>query len=790
MKFALPRNLIICATTLLAVTDAFANRMETHVGDTVTCYIGEPMEKQEGICWVDVDWVDVDSNDPDGEYGDPEITVSGMPDWMKWYGQNVPKDASLKEQRIYDGNNPTETYWYPEEGDMFNPVVGTPNREGTWILKISARWTDGHVENRNIEICVYAAKDREFTAYYDETLGDTSEAWCMTHYPVVCAEVGKPLLNPHNGQEFVDVDFIDLDCREWARPSNAGDETVSLSGLPDWLRWDKGRSVRRSSRGGGGSIPTNDIWWYAMSGASYHPISGTPTQMGEWTVSITSSWRNGHSETVKVKIVVGPSTTPGVFLTFDANGGNVDETKREVFPGLAVGELPVPVREKYKFLGWYLAKDGGTQITATTKVTEDMTYYAHWQYVGDADDSTIVFETLASYGTNADGTFSLNLTELIGTTSALKLTVKGLPAGLKFDAKTGLISGKATKPGVCTVTLSATNATVKKAVETTFTITVPNLSCDALPNLKPETNYYNFEAGMAFVPDSVNCAAADKDWRVAASGLPTGLKFDAKTGVITGIATKPGTYTVTFTATKGKDKNVATITVNIAALPDTAVGTFNGFVKAEGGEENLGTFQLTATDAGKLTAKVTMAAGTYSFSGTCWDKVEGGFYSVALTGKKGETLTLALDSSAGWNADQLTGSFAAVSSKPPYQVVARKNAFGKMWYLSAAGNERDGWSLSYTENTKTAALTVTLNADGSTKIAGKLGTLSVSASGYADVTRLANGVIYADFAPVLSVKDDKATLKKTLSIRANLWFDRSNDHAEGVGSAKLVEEDR
>ena len=86
-------------------------------------------------------------------------------------------------------------------------------------------------------------------------------------------------------------------------------------------------------------------------------------------------------------------------------------------------------------------------------------------------------------------------------------------------------------------------------------------------------------------------------------------------------------------------------------------------------------------------------------------------------------------------------------------------------------------------------LTVTLNADGSTKIAGKLGTLSVSASGYADVTRLANGVIYADFAPVLSVKDDKATLKKTLSIRANLWFDRSNDHAEGVGSAKLVEED-
>ena len=118
--------------------------------------------------------------------------------------------------------------------------------------------------------------------------------------------------------------------------------------------------------------------------------------------------------------------------------------------------------------------------------------------------------------------------------------------------------------------------------------------------------------------------------------------------------------------------------------------------------------------------------------------------------------------------------------------------------ISLAKNERDGWRLSYAENAKAAALTVTLNADGSTKIAGKLGfpnasgkteTINVSASGYADVTSLSEGVILADFAPVVSIKDAKATLKKALSIRANLWFDRSNDHAEGVGSAKLVEGD-
>ena len=47
--------------------------------------------------------------------------------------------------------------------------------------------------------------------------------------------------------------------------------------------------------------------------------------------------------------------------------------------------------------------------------------------------------------------------------------------------------------------------------------------------------------------------------------------------------------------------------VVVAAAADGAVGTFNGFVKASDGEENLGKFMLTATEAGKLTAKITTA---------------------------------------------------------------------------------------------------------------------------------------------------------------------------------------
>ena len=374
----------------------------------------------------------------------------------------------------------------------------------------------------------------------------------------------------------------------------------------------------------------------------------------------------------------------------------------------------------------------------------------------------------------------------------LGYTAKGLPSGLKYDAKSGKVTGTAKTSGEYEVTFTKKG---EDDVTVMFVVREEEVSvgCAGLSG-------GTFTAGVAGnangIPLEIESETGVKS--VAVAKLPAGMKYDAKTGLITGAPTKPGDYAVTVTVTtKSGAKRTETISISVAALPDNVVGAFNGFVKTEDGEENLGTFQLTTTDAGKLTAKVVMAAGSYSFSGTCWDKVEGDIYSATLAAKKGETLTLSLDSAAGWDKNQLTGNFTAVAGRPPYPVVARKNAFGKTWYFNAEGNERDGWRLSYAENAKAAALTVTLNADGSTKIAGKLvdaqervPPISVSASGYADVTSLSEGAIIADFAPVVSMKNGKASLKKALSIRANLWFDRLNDHAEGVGSAKLVEEDR
>ena len=200
------------------------------------------------------------------------------------------------------------------------------------------------------------------------------------------------------------------------------------------------------------------------------------------------------------------------------------------------------------------------------------------------DDIASLVVNVEDMATAADGTFTLDLGSCVESLSLPKLSVSGLPSGIKYDSKTLKISGTATKPGVYTVKVSATNTSVKKAIVKEFRITVPNLSCAALPNLKPETDAYGtVMAGVTFDADRVNCSPKE-GWTVKVSGLPSGLKYDAKTGKITGVPTaKAGSYTVTFTASKkGEANQVATITLNIEALPDWVVGTFNGKNVARG----------------------------------------------------------------------------------------------------------------------------------------------------------------------------------------------------------------
>ena len=65
-------------------------------------------------------------------------------------------------------------------------------------------------------------------------------------------------------------------------------------------------------------------------------------------------------------------------VTFNPNGGDVDPTTIQVIEGGKIKNLPTATRDGMNFRGWFTEINGGTQVTSNTKITEDVTLYAHW----------------------------------------------------------------------------------------------------------------------------------------------------------------------------------------------------------------------------------------------------------------------------------------------------------------------------------------------------------------------------------------------------------------------------
>lgn len=68
-------------------------------------------------------------------------------------------------------------------------------------------------------------------------------------------------------------------------------------------------------------------------------------------------------------------------ITFDANGGECDTQTKPVVLGEPCGELPVPTRSGYTFIGWYGGKDtDSTHYTDETiyNTRNNLTFYAIW----------------------------------------------------------------------------------------------------------------------------------------------------------------------------------------------------------------------------------------------------------------------------------------------------------------------------------------------------------------------------------------------------------------------------
>ena len=111
----------------------------------------------------------------------------------------------------------------------------------------------------------------------------------------------------------------------------------------------------------------------------------TPTRTGYsftgWTLNGTKITSTTQVKTASNHTVVAQWTANSYTVTFNPTGGTVSETTKSVTYDSTYGDLPIPTRVGYVFIGWYTDPNGGSQVLSTTKVqtANNHTIYAHWQ---------------------------------------------------------------------------------------------------------------------------------------------------------------------------------------------------------------------------------------------------------------------------------------------------------------------------------------------------------------------------------------------------------------------------
>lgn len=119
----------------------------------------------------------------------------------------------------------------------------------------------------------------------------------------------------------------------------------------------------------------HDQFYFAAEGAQTPSFIGTPTREG-YTFA---GWTPAIEETVSGHTVYEATWTPNTYkLTFDVSGGELDNRTMEVTFGAPIGELPVPTRTGYTFVGWIDRE--GNMYTADTiySVAGDTFLIAVW----------------------------------------------------------------------------------------------------------------------------------------------------------------------------------------------------------------------------------------------------------------------------------------------------------------------------------------------------------------------------------------------------------------------------
>ncbi len=548
-----------------------------------------------------------------------------------------------------------------------------------------------------------------------------------------------------------------------------------------------------------------DQAWDVASNST--PVNGTPgwlacqsthpTRLAVISVNGGTSPTAGASFSVVIQAQDGTSTAQNVVANTTV------QLSRGAGTGTLAGTLSCQINagsNSCTIAGvTYSIAESGVIITATAISGDSLTAANSASFtVNPANVApAITSAASATFTIGTAGTFTATAT---GTPAPTLSEAGALPSGVTFNAATGVLSGTpaAGAAGTYPITFTAANGVLPNATQS-FTLTVnPANVAPAITSAASAT----FTIGTAgtFTATATGTPAPTLS---EAGALPSGVTFNAATGVLSGTpaAGAAGTYPITFTAANGVLPNATqsfTLTVNPAnvapAITSAASATFTIGTAGTFTATATGTPAPTLSEAGALPSGVTFNAATGVLSGTPAAGAAG-TYPITFTAANGvlpnatQSFTLTVNPAnvaptitSAWNTTFTVGtpgSFTVTSTGTPTPTLSESGTLPSGVIFNAATGVLSGTPVIGSAGTSivaftasngippaaTQSFTLTINpanvapaitsAASATFKAGVAGTFTITATGtpsptLSEVGALPSGVTFNAATGVLS----------------------------------------